>query len=99
VTAGQMLQVRPADVGAMLNKLGMRVSKREADEIMWEADEDRVGGALDVQDCVNLYFRVTGDATGYEPRRLCAIPAALHCIGAAVSQLQLCVATPCRCVD
>lgn len=37
--------------------------------MLWEADDDHTG-ALDVQDFVELYFRVTTDATGYEPRRL-----------------------------
>eukprot|EP01043_Picozoa_sp_COSAG02_P040410 COSAG02_NODE_3270_length_7035_cov_21.981978_5_plen_214_part_00 len=52
-----------------------RISKRnqfgvqEATEVLWEADDDHTG-ALDVQDLVELYFRVTTDATGYEPRRL-----------------------------
>ena len=42
---------------------------QEATEVLWEADDDHTG-ALDVQDLVELYFRVTTDATGYEPRRL-----------------------------
>jgi hypothetical protein len=47
------------------NKFGVQ----EATEVLWEADDDHTG-ALDVQDLVELYFRVTTDATGYEPRRL-----------------------------
>lgn len=41
----------------------------ETAEIVWEADDDHTGG-LDVQDIVELYFRVTTDTTGCEPRRL-----------------------------
>ena len=41
----------------------------ETAEIVWEADDDHIGG-LDVQDIVELYFRVTTDTTGCEPRRL-----------------------------
>eukprot|EP01050_Picozoa_sp_SAG11_P008385 SAG11_NODE_737_length_7431_cov_7.438762_6_plen_58_part_00 len=32
--------------------------------MMWEADEDAVGGALTVQDLVDLYFRVATDESG-----------------------------------
>ena len=89
---------------AMMEKIGMKISSREAVEMMWEADEDRAGarreglmpcvcrwkgwqhftgrlsstrfclcragGALAVQDFVDLYFRVSTDVTGNEPRRL-----------------------------
>jgi hypothetical protein len=61
--------VRPSDVAAMLDKLGLKLSVDETAEIVWEVDDDHTG-ALDVQDLVELYFRVCTDTTGCEPRRL-----------------------------
>merc|ERR1711871_1500042 len=61
--------VRMQDVREMLARLGLKLSVLEATEVLWEADDDHTG-ALDVQDFVELSFRVTTDPTGYEPRRL-----------------------------
>ena len=61
--------VRPADIREMALRLRLRLSVDEAAEMLWEADDDHTG-ALDVQDLVQLYFRVCTDPTGFEPRRL-----------------------------
>jgi len=57
------------DVADMFKKLGVKVNKKEVEEMVWEVDED-INGHIDWQEFRLMYIRNINDKTGLEPSRM-----------------------------
>ena len=57
------------DVADMFKKLGVKVNKKEVEEMIWEVDED-LNSRVDWSEFRLMYIRNVNDKTGLEPSRL-----------------------------